>query len=291
MSLSEEIKYESKELSFERVIRKFESLDYSDRRNYESLCAEYRKAVYEKNNELADALYARMRLVQRMRSSNIVVLQKALNRGIKRKVAELKKPTRKELIISEISKKYSRELSTANVFYYCYKKRARISSEEVAKHFNSRPLDAANLLDYGAAIQVFTKFSDGKYKVKKIKKILEHKLIRYINATNNTVHELYRNEIDKNGEILIHPASNAPQKKKKRSISYALSDDKTGKYDRSGDMPFLASEYSSSDIDSMRETGHGRKKSNEYTKNMAIENSRSRYGLKDEKPILEYDLD
>ena len=42
--------------------------------------------------------------------------------------------------------------------------------------------------------------------------------------------------------------------------------------------------------DSAYESGHGRKKSEEYNEKKALEYQRSGYGLKD-KPILDYDLD
>ena len=231
------------------IIAKYELLDYSDFRNYERLCAEYRKALDAKDGALIDALYAQMRAVQKSRRHNLADFKMKKTQNKKTEVKIINGPTRKELLVSKLANQYTKTFSTANVFYYCYKK-------------------------------------------KKIKKILEYKLERYVNTPENVIREKYEKEIEKNGAINVHPANiNHRIKKKQRNIEMTSRDDLTGKYDRSGDIPFFASEYSSSNIDSMHETGHGRKKSSEYTKNMAIENSRSRYGLKNGKPILEYDLD
>ena len=274
------------------IIAKYELLDYSDFRNYERLCAEYRKALDAKDGALIDALYAQMRAVQKSRRHNLADFKMKKTQNKKTEVKIINGPTRKELLVSKLANQYTKTFSTANVFYYCYKKKDRVTPEEVAKELNAREFDVMAALDFGASIQVFTKYTDGKYKVRKIKKILEYKLERYVNTPENVIREKYEKEIEKNGAINVHPANiNHRIKKKQRNIEMTSRDDLTGKYDRSGDIPFFASEYSSSNIDSMHETGHGRKKSSEYTKNMAIENSRSRYGLKNGKPILEYDLD
>ena len=53
----------------ESIISKYKSTDYSIQKNYEKLCEEYRKALYDKDGELAQELYKIMRDAAKKRSA------------------------------------------------------------------------------------------------------------------------------------------------------------------------------------------------------------------------------
>lgn len=286
------------EISNLAIIAEYESLDYLDLDNYSKLCARYRAAVDDKDKKLADALYAIMRKAQKQRSNYGRSTTRQIKTHEKRNdKRDTHATTVKLRIIKDLVDNRDRTFSTSNLIAYLYKINAlgnkkTVTDKTISDYFGCTIIEAYNALEYATKMGVINKYNGKGYSLKRTKKINESGLKKYLNTNNGKIFEALKDEIEKSGPVLsIGSPAKKKKKKKKKSIKMMSENDLAGKYDRSGDMPFLASEYSSSDIDSMRETGHGRKKSNEYTKSMAIENSRSRYGLKDEKPILEYDLD
>ena len=71
MHMPKEIMDEADKQSSRSTISKYESLDYSRQENYEKLCAEYREAIANKQQDLANRLYELMRYVQKKRVSKL----------------------------------------------------------------------------------------------------------------------------------------------------------------------------------------------------------------------------
>lgn len=301
MYVPEEIVDKADETMILSIVSKYKSLDYSQRKNYEKLCEEYRYAVDDKNKKLSEELYRIMYCAQKDRASKSGVFLRKNNNKIKPYKKKIKKTvvtykTVKQTIIDDLVENQTNYFSTGNIVAFLYHRRnieknknKIVTDKEISEQFNCSVIEAYNALEYATKLNIVNKYNDKGYSIKKLPKIEENGLKKYIRTTNGEILEKLKDEIEKSGPTI--GINTYRKKKKKKIISIPFSRNGGSGINRESNMPFLATEYSSNHVDSMRETGHGRKKTAEYTKSMAIENSRSRYGLKDEKPILDFDLD
>jgi len=278
------------------IIAKYESLDYSDDSNYLSLFAEYRRAKDGKMTDLANELYAIIRKVQKEKSNNNPNRKRTVQ--IDKKMNELPRKTR---LLQKMYMKSSydppRAFSMLNVFQYCLivaKAIGVINVSDVSEWFNIDEMLARDILKYATILGLLDNKYEDEYGIKKLNDIDENKLLVFGNTKAENVSEMVDGI-----EIPVLVKMPIVEEKKKNDNPFIPFREKrnektargeNGHYKGAEERSY-AHELSSGFVDSMREVGHGRKRKKEYTEKMAIDNSRSRYGLKDEKPILEYDLD
>lgn len=307
MNIPDNISARAKEKENTRIIGEYKKLDYRIHANYEKLCAKYREANYAKETQLADALYSLMREAQKNKPKKdieVILAERRATRSIAKTRKQIvakprKKQTkspRKEDILNNYPEAVPHSFSFENSLAYFKvhrKYHKAFTAAEFAKFFRVDLVFANNVLNLATKMTILKAISNGKYYRAKRTKIDRAQLIKYKDLSENQVRERLDALIAKSGPIVYVPIQGPPKKKKHKTHIVASSHnnkDKTRHYENPSNQSYDL-EIDGGSIDSMREVGHGRKKSLEYTKDTAIRNSRSRYGLYDKESILDYDLD
>ena len=313
MYIPKDIISQAKDQELKSVVSKFEDLDYRYQSNYEKLCAEYRKAYDSKNTLLADELYALMRKVQKARPKKNVRVIIAENKAERRAAKERKKhsvkprlkqkkhitPTpaqqmsqRKLMLLNRVAEEKPSGFSSINAlkYFYFHRKQAHaFLAAEFAVYFDIDMTFAEDYLKLATKMTILRALSNGRYFRQKANKIDDSQLYTFVDLPSNQVHDLLVKLITETGPIEYLKAPKPLKKRGKHGARSHNNNDKTRHYESPTEQSYSL-EIDGGSIDSMREVGHGRKKSREYTNDIAMENNRSRYGLNDE-PILDYDLD
>lgn len=296
------------------VLSKHKHLDYSNQKNYERLCAEYRDARDAKNTTLADKLNDLMYQVQKARPKKDIktlINERKAERGHAKqnrqkgeKLSSKQKQTnkvitktkttngsKKQRLFDGLPNTAPRSFSFENSLAYYKQKRKchqAFSAADFATYFNIDLVFAMNLLNLAAKMTILRALSKGKYYRSKITKMDYSQIEKYLKLSKSEVRNTLDSMIAKTGPINYIQAPNPPKKKK---IKRLIRDNSaTQPYDMSSSQSYIL-KISGTSVDGTHEVGHGRKKGKEYNDNIALQYSKSRYGLNNKEPILEYDLD
>ena len=267
------------------IIDKYEHLDYHKQGNYEKLCAEYRDAIYNKNQQLSDALYSLMQRIQKAKprksiQKTIVNIKqerkkhqdnskskhciKSKNRQIESKPKQRISPKIRR-IIDCLPEEIPREFSFLNalMFFNKHRKASRsFRSAEFVVHFNVDLEFAENVLNLAAKMTILNVLSSHKYFRAKIKNIDFDQYEQFANLSNEQVQGLLAELIEKTGPIQYIPETQ-PRKRKRISLHVIDEDDRARHYV----APYRGSygyEINGGSIGSDHVFGGGRKKSREY---------------------------
>lgn len=296
MYVPPEIAKQANENEYKGIIRKYEALDYRQFENYKKLCAEYRRAVDDKDRKLADSLYALMQRVQKSqprKDIQVIINNIRRERKIKRLQTKSKQKTisKKQQIIDYMPKDIPRVFSFENAlaFFNLHRKTTHsFRSAEFALYFNIDLVFAENVLDLAVKMTILKVLSSHKYYRAKRSKIDLNKYKRFANLSKGEVRTLLVELIEKTGPIEYVPDVK-PRKKKRKNKVHIGKDDKTKHYETPSEVSY-GFEIEGNTVGSDHVSGGGRKKSKERTDKDALSDYRSRYGL-NESTVLDFDLD